>query len=207
GLTVDGVVGPQTRAALDRGAGAPHKQPHKQQPHKEPHPHPDNGSGGTGAGGKGGKAPVLVTSPQLHKIMPHLTTSRMHLYLEPLNRAMHEFHITNHLRKAAFLAQIAEESVELLYFQEIASGWEYDITHNRSLALALGNTHVGDGPRYKGRGPIQLTGKSNYRVAGRALGQIGRASCRERGESSGGAGDSKRESGTGGVGGVRHSGV
>jgi putative chitinase len=113
---------------------------------------------------------VEVTLKQLHEIMPELTTARGHLYIDPLNRAMAEFAITKYLRKAAFLAQIAEESVDLMYFQEIASGWEYDISRNRSLALELGNTHVGDGPRYKGRGPIQLTGRNNYIAAGRALG-------------------------------------
>lgn len=170
-LKVDGVVGPKTRAALDK---ATHHTQHPQPPKpSKPHPpkEPSTGSGGTSSGGgKGGAAPEEVTQHQLHRIMPHLTTSKMHTYFEPLNRAMHEFHITNRLRKAAFLAQIAEESVELLYFQEIASGWEYDITHNKRLALELGNTHVGDGPKYKGRGPIQLTGRSNYIRAGKALG-------------------------------------
>ena len=164
GLVADGVVGPKTHAALEKSVAA-HKKPKPTAPPAKPKPKPTSGGSSSGA-----KAPVEVTLHQLHTIMPHLTTARGKLYIDPLNRAMAEFHITTRLRKAAFLAQIAEESVELLYFQEIASGWEYDISHNRSLALELGNTKVGDGPRYKGRGPIQLTGKSNYRSAGKALG-------------------------------------
>ena len=165
GLTVDGIVGPETRAALARATAK-----------KPASPPPKHGSGGAHAGGggsgsdKGGPTPVEVTLKQLHEIMPELTTSRGNLYIDPLNRAMAEFSITTYLRKAAFLAQIAEESVDLMYFQEIASGWEYDISQNRSLALELGNTQVGDGPRYKGRGPIQLTGRNNYIAAGKALG-------------------------------------
>ncbi len=167
GLTVDGVVGPETSAALAEAARA--KPPKKPDPPPPSPTKPDSGGASLG-GSKGGAAPVEVTLRQLHEIMPNLTTARGNLYIDPLNRAMAEFSITTYLRKAAFLAQIAEESIDLLYFQEIASGWEYDISVNRALALELGNTQVGDGPRYKGRGPIQLTGRTNYIAAGKALG-------------------------------------
>ena len=47
----------------------------------------------------------------------------------------------------------------------------YDITGSRpSLAKANGNTAPGDGPRYCGRGYVQLTWKANYAKAGAKLG-------------------------------------
>lgn len=84
--------------------------------------------------------------------------------------AMREGAITSQLRAEHFIAQVLHESVGLRFFEEIASGQAYDITVNRRLALELGNVNVGDGRRYKGRGPIQLTGRGNYRAAGHALG-------------------------------------
>jgi predicted chitinase len=105
-----------------------------------------------------------ITVEQLRLVMPNLGQSLAVAYLPALNAAMSGAEINTRLRRAAFLAQLAEESVELRYMQEIASGDEYEGRTD------LGNTQPGDGRRYKGRGPIQLTGRSNYRAAGAALG-------------------------------------
>ncbi|HYI39980.1 MAG TPA: glycoside hydrolase family 19 protein [Allosphingosinicella sp.] len=68
------------------------------------------------------------------------------------------------LRLAHFLAQLAHESMGFVYMEEIASGAAYEGRND------LGNVIVGDGRRYKGRGPIQLTGRSNYRRFGQKIG-------------------------------------
>lgn len=107
---------------------------------------------------------VSLTQADLRKIFPNAAESKLKASLPYLNAAMTEFGITTKLRVAAFLSQIAVESAELKYFSEIASGAAYEGRKD------LGNTQKGDGKRFKGRGVIQLTGRSNYREAGKDLG-------------------------------------
>ena len=68
------------------------------------------------------------------------------------------------LRLAHFMAQLVHESGGFRYMEEIASGQAYEGRAD------LGNVQAGDGKRYKGRGPIQITGRANYRQYGRAIG-------------------------------------
>lgn len=71
-------------------------------------------------------------------------------------------------RLAHFLAQVCHESGGFKYMEEI---WGPTVAQQRYEGRAdLGNTVAGDGYRFKGRGPIQLTGRTNYRRFGQLCG-------------------------------------
>lgn len=64
--------------------------------------------------------------------------------------------ITDPKEKAAFMAQMSHESIGFSAMKEKGSGARYEGRRD------LGNVYAGDGERYKGRGFVQLTGRSNY---------------------------------------------
>ena len=113
----------------------------------------------------------MLTDGQLQQIMPTLPAQKRQMYLPFLNNIMPMYDINSPLRQAAFLAQIAHESGELKFWEEI---WGPTAAQKRyeppsDLATRLGNTQPGDGKRFKGRGPIQITGRFNYRKYGQLL--------------------------------------
>lgn len=102
----------------------------------------------------------------LREAMPTLPLQKANDYLPHLVAAMREAGITTRLRACHFLSQLGHESADLLYMQELGDRSYFMRYEGRR---DLGNTEPGDGPRFHGRGPIQLTGRANYRAAGRDL--------------------------------------
>lgn len=85
-----------------------------------------------------------------------------------MSAAMMEFGIDTPVRQAAALAQFGHESGGFVFVREI---WGPTPAQERYEGrVDLGNTQHGDGFRYRGRGPIQITGRANYRACGKALG-------------------------------------
>jgi putative chitinase len=89
-----------------------------------------------------------------------VTAIRARNWAPRLVEAFAKAELTTPLRVGHFLAQILHESANLVYSEEI---WGPTPAQRRYEGRRdLGNTQRGDGHRFRGRGPIQLTGRSNY---------------------------------------------
>jgi putative chitinase len=120
------------------------------------------------------KLPAGPSAVLLHGVFIQATAPVIDLYADPIRHTLQRRDINTPLRMAHFLAQVGHESADLLYQEEIASGRAYEGRRD------LGNTQPGDGVRFKGRGLIQLTGRSNYRDFGASRGEDFLTAGRER---------------------------
>lgn len=100
---------------------------------------------------------------ELRRIVPHCPAKRAGEILPHLVGAMQEYKIHSPARQAAFLAQLAHESGSFKYLRELASGKAYEGRDD------LGNSEPGDGPRFKGWGWMQTTGRKNTGIVSQAL--------------------------------------
>lgn len=106
-----------------------------------------------------------MTPETLAKAM-NIPLARAQKWATALTAAMEEGKINTRLRQAAFLAQIGHESGSLVYVKELGGPSYFAKYDGRK---DLGNTQLGDGAKFCGRGLIQVTGRANYRTASQVL--------------------------------------
>ena len=109
----------------------------------------------------------MITADQLVRILD-IPEQRADVWCPHIDASMVEFEINTPLRISHFLAQIGHESGGFKYTKEI---WT-DSPAQRSYegAERLGNNEPGDGKKFFGRGPVQLTGRRNYKNFGDYIG-------------------------------------
>lgn len=121
---------------------------------------------------------MLITEQQLKKIYKNCPADKIKLYCDAFNKVFPQFLINTPKRIAAFLGQVGVESGELKYDKELPSKWNKKDPKDPKEPTGtlyegrknLGNTQAGDGPKFIGRGVLQLTGRANYADYSKKLG-------------------------------------
>jgi len=107
---------------------------------------------------------MKLTKEILKTLCPQGKDSIVEGVVTYFNQYAADYGLNSPLRISHFFAQAAHEADNFKTLEEYASGAAYEGRKD------LGNTHKGDGRRYKGRGMFQLTGRANYEEYGDELG-------------------------------------
>ena len=119
---------------------------------------PDKAPAGEPVGG-------VVTPFLMEQLTGYPASSFDEVFCNDCNRLFKDTGFDKHLDAMQMLmANMQHETCNFVYMKEIASGEAYN---GRS---DLGNTQPGDGPRYKGAGVLQLTGRHNYQRLANGIG-------------------------------------
>ena len=122
---------------------------------------------------------MKLTAEKLKAIFPNAKGEKIETYLACFQKEFPRYGMSTPRRVAAFLGQIGVESGELKYDEELRSKWntldpkdKEQPTGNayEGRKASLGNYVAGDGPKFIGRGIIQITGRANYTLYGNKIG-------------------------------------
>lgn len=136
----------------------------------------------------------MINKAQLAALAPSAQSVTLDTYVDAINKTFDKFQIVTKARQAMFLANILHETGELKSFSEnlnysstaLVSVWpsHFDVSTaikyqrnpqaiaNRAYANRMGNGNEasGDGWKFRGRGCIQITGRSNYTALAHDMG-------------------------------------
>ena len=159
GLSADGIVGPNTAAALQANSGGD-----------------DSRGGATNSDATGTAEASLpnVNGTAVSKMFPGVPVKNIEQNLPFVLQALADAGLGDTDMVLMALATIRAETGIFMPISEFKSkfntsplGHPFDLYDNRK---DLGNQGAPDGASFKGRGYIQLTGRTNYQVHGSAIG-------------------------------------
>ena len=121
---------------------------------------------------------MAITEAQLKAIFPLCKADKLKVYTAAFNEVFPEFDMDTPKRIACFLGQVGHESAQLKYDKELGSKYNKHDPKDANEPVGtlyegrknLGNTQPGDGPKFIGRGILQLTGRENYTIYSKKLG-------------------------------------